>query len=83
MLTVSYEHKGEAKTACFEVSAAGRLVEVKCGRRRKPKGLGELAKAVTTAVGIKPCGGCRRRAAQLDAATPGWLARLLARIWRP
>jgi hypothetical protein len=29
-------------------------------------GLGEVIKRVTSAVGIKPCGGCRRRAAALN-----------------
>ncbi len=29
-------------------------------------GLGTLIKKVTTAIGIKPCGGCRRRAKKLN-----------------
>jgi len=29
-------------------------------------GLGDLVKRVTSAAGIKPCGGCRRRAAALN-----------------
>jgi hypothetical protein len=32
----------------------------------KPIGLGDVIKRATTAVGIKPCGGCRRRAAALN-----------------
>jgi len=33
-------------------------------------GLGSAIKAVTTAIGIKPCGGCKRRAVALDAIIP-------------
>lgn len=33
-------------------------------------GLGTLIKAMTSAVGIKPCGGCRRRARKLDKIIP-------------
>lgn len=29
-------------------------------------GLGEVIRRVTSSAGIKPCGGCRRRAAALD-----------------
>jgi hypothetical protein len=29
-------------------------------------GLGEVVKRVTTSAGIRPCGGCQRRAAALD-----------------
>ena len=29
-------------------------------------GLGDVVKRVTTAIGIKPCGGCERRAAALN-----------------
>jgi hypothetical protein len=31
-------------------------------------GLGDVVKKATTAVGIKPCGGCQRRAATLNRA---------------
>lgn len=33
---------------------------------RRQVGLGEAIKAGTSAVGIKPCGGCQKRAAWLD-----------------
>lgn len=86
MLTVNYEHRGEARTACLEVTKNGRLRQVSCDKRRRRKaGLGTAIKTATTAVGIKPCGGCERRAAQLDAATPEWVAGLLDRLrlaWR-
>jgi len=34
----------------------------------KPVGLGDMAKAVTSAVGVKPCGGCRKRAERMNRA---------------
>jgi hypothetical protein len=34
--------------------------------REQPVGLGDAIKRVTYAVGIKPCGGCGRRAAALN-----------------
>lgn len=35
---------------------------------KQPLGLGDVVKRVTSAVGIKPCGGCRRRAEILNQA---------------
>lgn len=32
------------------------------------KGLGDVVKAITTYVGIKPCGGCQKRAEALNRA---------------
>jgi hypothetical protein len=32
----------------------------------RPVGLGDVVKRVTTAVGIKPCSGCQRRAQALN-----------------
>ena len=48
-------------------------------RQEKPVGLGDTVAAVTTAAGIKPCGGCKKRQAALNKATPGWLSRILLR----
>ena len=45
----------------------------------KPVGIGDTVAAVTTAAGIKPCGGCKKRQAALNRATPGWLSRILLR----
>jgi hypothetical protein len=45
-------------------------------------GAGDLVASATKAVGVKPCGGCKRRQAALNAATPGWLRRSLAWIAR-
>jgi hypothetical protein len=32
----------------------------------KPIGLGDVVKRVTTAVGVRPCGGCNKRAQALN-----------------
>lgn len=83
VLTFSYDHGGEARTACLEVTASGDLQVVKCANRHQVgAGLGTAIKAAVSAVGVKPCGGCERRAAQLDAATPGWVAELFGRLRR-
>lgn len=83
VLTFSYDHGGEARTACLEVTASGDLRVVKCAKRHQAgAGLGTAIKAAVSAVGVKPCGGCERRAAQLDAATPGWVAELFGRLRR-
>ena len=42
-------------------------------------GLGDAVAAATKSVGIKPCGGCKKRQAALNKATPGWLSRILLR----
>ncbi len=47
--------------------------------KHQPVGLGDTVAAVTTAAGIKPCGGCKKRQAALNKATPGWLSRILLR----
>jgi len=41
-------------------------------------GLGDVVAGATKAVGIKPCGGCQKRQAAMNAATPGYLKRWLA-----
>lgn len=66
VLTFSYDHDGEARTACLEVTASGGLRVVKCGRRKKVRGLGDAVAAVTKAVGIVPCGGCKQRQETLN-----------------
>lgn len=37
---------------------------------RSPIGLGTAIKMVTSAVGIKPCGGCNKRGAEWDKKVP-------------
>ena len=59
---------------------------------RRP-GMGDVVAAATNAVGIKTCGGCARRKAAMNKATPGWVGgillrssqlvdRLKARVWK-
>ena len=43
-------------------------------------GLGDAIASATTKAGIKPCAGCKRRQAWLNAWTPTWLSRLLVRL---
>jgi hypothetical protein len=84
VLTLNYEHGGEARSACFEVTKAGKLRQVDCSRpRRRKAGLGTAIKAATTALGIKPCGGCQRRAAQLDEIPVDWLKHVWEKIRYP
>ncbi len=84
MLTLNYEHGGEARSACFEVTKAGKLRQVDCSRpRRRKAGLGTAIKTATAAVGIKPCGGCQRRAAQLDEIPVDWLKHVWEKIRYP
>lgn len=82
VLTVPYEHNGEVKVACLEVTKAGKLRQVDCNRPRNRVGVGTAIKAATTVVGINPCGGCQQRAELLDKATPNWLAQLFGRLRR-
>ena len=64
----------------FELSKDG-TVEVLEFTKAKPvqPGLGDAVAAATKSVGIKPCGGCKKRQAALNKATPGWLSRILLR----
>jgi len=48
----------------------------------KPVGVGDVIATATTAVGVKPCGGCAKRKAALNKATPGWLSRILLQTSR-
>lgn len=40
------------------------------GKPWKPRGLGDTIAKATKAVGIKPCGGCKRRQAKLNELVP-------------
>ena len=37
---------------------------------RKSRGLGDTIAKITTAVGVKPCGGCKKRQAKLNKLVP-------------
>ena len=39
-------------------------------RRAQPRGLGDVIARATTALGIKPCAGCKRRQATLNRLVP-------------
>jgi hypothetical protein len=36
----------------------------------KPKGLGDTIAKITTSLGIKPCGGCKKRQEKLNKLVP-------------
>lgn len=83
MLKLQYQHNGKACIACFSITNTGRLRQVSCRKsRHQIQGLGTAIKTVTTFVGVKPCAKCQQRAAQLDAATPGWVAGLFGLLRR-
>lgn len=80
VLTLNYDHAGETRTACLEVTSSGGLRVVKCGRAKKVRGLGDAVAAVTNAAGIKPCGGCKQRQEALNlVANVGRLKQLWLR----
>jgi hypothetical protein len=45
-----------------------RPISVPVPRLKRDIGLGDAVKKVTAAIGIRPCGGCSRRAAALNRA---------------
>ena len=42
-------------------------------------GMGDVVAKATNSVGIKTCGGCARRKAAMNKATPNWVSRILLR----
>ena len=50
---------------------------------RSGPGVGDAVAAATKAVGVKPCGKCRKRQTAMNNATPGWLRRLFGWFSRP
>jgi hypothetical protein len=103
IININYAFGEVARTRCFEIQTDGELSPVECPSF-EPKqfdaivnplrvGLGDVVAGATTAVGIKPCGGCARRKAAMNKATPGWVStillrssqlvdRLKARVWK-
>ena len=53
------DHRGEAEPPVHQVRLPGFLIEEEIG-------LGDVVKRVTYSMGIKPCGGCEKRAAALN-----------------
>ena len=76
----------DGKTWYLEVKLAHppKVVSWRVEDRQAPAppqpGLGDAVAAATKAVGVKPCGGCARRQAVMNRATPGWVRRLLGRL---
>jgi len=50
------------------MSSRLRPIRIPIPRLKRDIGLGDAVKKVTAAVGIRPCGGCSRRAAALNRA---------------
>lgn len=69
-----YRWKGEEQMRCFHI-VGGEPVAVDC----PPKftGLGDVIADGTKALGVKPCGKCRKRQAWLNRVTPGWMKKFL------
>ena len=65
----------ERHSACFEADGP-ELVRVTC----PDIGIGDVVAGATKAAGVKPCAGCRKRRAALNALTPRWVGRLFAGI---
>lgn len=69
----------EQLARAYELPAGG--VDFACPYRRRwgwkrtrwnwPRGLGDIIAAITKALGIKQCGGCKRRQEALNQATAG------------
>ena len=77
MIRIKYIHDGVTRMAVAQILPDGELEFV--GKSEVSPGIGDTVAAVTTAAGIKPCGGCKKRQAALNRATPGWLSRILLR----
>ena len=77
MIRIKYIHAGVTRMAVAQILPDGELEFV--GKSEITPGIGDTVAAVTTAAGIKPCGGCKKRQAALNKATPGWLSRILLR----
>jgi len=92
IINVNYQFQDVSHTRCFEINGDGNLLPIDCPSFEPPKlkqqmnpllvGIGDVVATATTAVGIKPCGGCAKRKAALNKATPGWLSRILLRSSR-
>ena len=77
MIRIKYIHAGVTRMAVAQILPDGELEFV--GKSEVSPGIGDTVAAVTTAAGIKPCGGCKKRQAALNKATPKWLSRILLR----
>ena len=80
MIRIKYIHAGVTRMAVAQILPDGELEFV--GKSEVTPGIGDVVAAATTAVGVKPCGGCAKRKAALNKATPGWLSRILLQTSR-
>lgn len=76
LIVVPFVWEKERRVRCFRV-VDGELQATPCP---EDGGIGTLIERGTKAVGIQPCGGCARRKAVLDAATPNWVRRLFGKL---
>ena len=76
---IRFEWQGQQHFRCYQIEN-GEPVWVDCSPFFG--GLGDAVAAVTKAVGVKPCGGCKKRQAALNKVTPGWLSRILLQTSR-
>ena len=76
LIVVPFVWNKERRTRCFRITD-GELVATACP---DDPGIGTLIERGTKAVGVQPCGGCARRKAVLDAATPNWVRRLFGKL---
>ena len=89
-MTVMYDWNGEHRRRCFSVDQSGELVPAECMKAASPQmtprhgtGLGDVVAAATKAVGVQPCGRCRKRQETLNKATPPWAKKFLGKILPP
>jgi hypothetical protein len=70
-----YRWNGDERMRCFHI-VGGEPVAADC----PPKftGLGDVIADGTKALGVKPCGKCRKRQAWLNRVTPGWMKKFLS-----
>lgn len=54
----------------YEIIKRGKQMIVRPLRKTKSRGVGDTIAKVTRAVGIKPCGGCKKRQKWLNEALP-------------
>lgn len=60
----------EGRLDAETLAAHGLTPEGGCGPPPKSRGLGDTIAKVTTALGIKPCGGCKKRQDKINQLVP-------------
>ena len=75
-VSVRYDWDSQSRERCFQV-IDGELSPCECLASPTAPGLGDAVAAATKSVGVKPCGGCAKRQAALNRATPAWARRAL------